>query len=137
MRGVRLSARLGIGGLLLAAGFLKIGDGWAFAEAVANYRLLPAAGNQLAAVTLPWCELAVGALLMLGLWERAAVLAAAALFGGFLLATGAALLRGLDGSCGCWGSVQVPAPWIFALDLLVLAALLSLARKSVLSTSGA
>jgi hypothetical protein len=82
----------------------KAGDGWAFAELLANYRLLPAAINQIAAVVIPWCEVTSGILIFLNLWIRASCLLAAALFVAFGGAVASALLRGLDIECGCFGT---------------------------------
>ena len=96
--------RLALGGVLFYAGFLKLREGYTFAEAIANFRLLPAQGNQLMAVVLPWLEVATGLLLVFGVWVRAAGLLAALLFVAFLGAIAAALWRGLDIECGCFGT---------------------------------
>jgi uncharacterized membrane protein YphA (DoxX/SURF4 family) len=103
-RKLELPARLLLGGVLLYAGFSKLNDGWRFAEAIANYRLLPAQANQILALTLPWLEVALGLLLILGLWLRAAAGLSALLFFAFAAAVAAALARNLDISCGCFGT---------------------------------
>ncbi len=94
--------RVLLGGVLLYAGITKMKSGHEFAEAIANFALLPAAGNQILAVTLPWWELCAGALLVFGVWTRAAALVALLLFLSFALAVGSALARGLDIQCGCF-----------------------------------
>jgi putative oxidoreductase len=100
----RGAARLALGGVLISAGLFKIGDPWAFAEAIAHYRLLPAQGNQVLAAILPWWEISAGLLILAGLWTRPAGLLAGALFAAFGAAVAAALLRGLDIECGCFGT---------------------------------
>jgi len=104
VKSLALPARLVLGGILLYAGFTKLNDGWRFAEAIANYRILPAQANQLLALTLPWLEVVLGLLLVLGLWLRAAAGLATLLFLGFSIAVIAALARQLDISCGCFGT---------------------------------
>lgn len=104
MRSVRVLGRLLLGGLLLAAGLSKVGDGWAFAETIANFRLLPAAGNQIAAVVIPWWEMTAGVLLVLNLWLRPTCWMASGLFVVFGGAVTSALVRGLDLHCGCFGT---------------------------------
>jgi len=104
LKAVLLVLRLALGVVLFYAGFLKLRDGYAFAEAIANFRLLPAQANQIMAVVLPWLEVATGLLLVFGVWVRAAGLLAALLFVAFLGAIALALWRGLDIECGCFGT---------------------------------
>lgn len=120
-----------LGLLLFAGGLLKLGAGWTFAEAIANYRLLPAAANQLLAVALPWIEIVGGLLLIFDLWVRPSALLAAILFGAFGVAAGSALARGLDIECGCFGTGGAARIGLgtLAVDLLGLAAAAALLWK--------
>lgn len=94
---------------VLAAVFLlsavrKIRDLRYFTGAVAAYRLLPRSWIRPFAYTLPWLELALGLMLLLGWGTRAAAITSAALLLLFLFAIGINLARGrkhLD--CGCSG----------------------------------
>jgi putative oxidoreductase len=99
-----LIGRVVAGGLLCAAGLMKLNTPAAFAETIANFRLLPPVGNQLLAVALPWCELSAGLMLIAGVWTRAAGIAGLLLFLAFGIAVSAALMRGLDIECGCFGT---------------------------------
>ncbi|HYG77312.1 MAG TPA: MauE/DoxX family redox-associated membrane protein [Planctomycetota bacterium] len=99
---VLLILRLLLGAVLFYAGMTKIKSGWQFAEAIANYNMLPAPGNQILAVVLPWWEIAAAALLVFGVWTRAASLLALMLFTAFGIAVISALARGLDIQCGCF-----------------------------------
>jgi len=123
VRTLALPVRVLLGGVLIYAGFTKLNDGWRFAEAIANYRLLPAQANQILALTLPWLEVALGLLLILGLWLRAAAGLSALLFLGFAAAVIAALARNLDISCGCFGTGSASQVGIktLALDLFCFA----------------
>lgn len=115
-----LAARILLGAALLWAGASKLGSGHATAESLANYKLLPAAVNQMLAVTLPWWEIAAGVLLAFGLWVRAAGLLSSALFSAFGIAVASALARGLDIECGCFGSARAGLATL-AIDALGLA----------------
>jgi uncharacterized membrane protein YphA (DoxX/SURF4 family) len=99
-----LLARLALGSVLLYAGIVKVPNRAAFAEAIANFDLLPPLCNQLAALTLPWVEIVIGLLLICGLWLRSTALVTVLLFLGFGAAVISALVRGLDIQCGCFGN---------------------------------
>jgi uncharacterized membrane protein YphA (DoxX/SURF4 family) len=108
-----LGARLILATVFIGAGALKLRDPLAFANDVANYQLGPALAPLLAAA-LPALEIVVGlALLVLGApWRRAAALCAAALMGMFTVAAGSAFARGLDVTCGCFGSASGAVGWL-------------------------
>ena len=59
-----LIARLILGGVLLAAGALKIGNLQKSAMAVRAYELLPVSLANFLGYTLPWVEIGVGLLLI-------------------------------------------------------------------------
>jgi putative oxidoreductase len=121
--------RLLLGGILFYAGFVKLNAGHAFAETIANFALLPAQANQILAVTLPWCELAAGLLLVFGVWVRASAIVAALFFAAFTAAIISALARGLDIECGCFGTDSGSRTGMKALAIDV--ALLALALLAV------
>ncbi len=81
----------------------------AFARVVYRYqvvgpdaRLPPWVANTVA-VTLPWVELVVGLLLVLGVWRREAALVAGVLLAAFVVAVASTLWRGIDiENCGCF-----------------------------------
>jgi putative oxidoreductase len=102
-----LAARLILGGVFVLAGALKLRDPVTFTNDIANYQLWPALAPLLAAV-LPALEVVVGvALLALGArWRRSAALCAAGMMVVFTAAASSALARGLDVSCGCFGSAS-------------------------------
>jgi len=104
-----LLLRLAMGGLLLYAGIAKLRDPAGFAQEIANYQLMPGLAPYLA-VTLPAIELLVGGALLFSpwRWRQAGALGAALLLGVFLVAAGSAVARGLDISCGCFGTGTEP-----------------------------
>lgn len=95
---------------VLAAVFLlsavrKIRDLRYFTGAVAAYRLLPRSWVRPFVYTLPWLELALGLMLLLGWRTREAAIISAMLLLLFLFAMGVNLARGrTDLDCGCSGS---------------------------------
>jgi len=100
------AARIAVGVLFAWAGLAKIGDPRAFAEQVHNFRLLPVALENLAAMTLPWIELVAAMALIFGVRARAGAVLATALLGVFTAAVLSALARGLDIDCGCFGTAD-------------------------------
>jgi hypothetical protein len=58
---------------------------------------------ELTARGLPWFELALGALLLVGFWRRAAATSASLLLALFLGLMIRALAKGMDIDCGCFG----------------------------------
>ena len=122
--------RLGLGGLFVFTGALKMADPAAFAVEIHNYQLLPALAPLLAA-TLPAVELGLGAALLAGprLWLRAGAFATAALMLIFTVAVGSAVARGINISCGCFGSGSGPVTMLTVLrDVALLAASVALLR---------
>jgi putative oxidoreductase len=104
-RAISWALRLGLGGLFLAAGVLKLLDPAGFATAIGNYQLVPALSAVLAA-TLPAIEIVVGLglLVMPRSWRAAAGLGVALLMALFTIAAVSAVARGIDISCGCFGA---------------------------------
>lgn len=96
-------ARLILGGVFIVAGALKVPDINASVRAVQAYELLP---NDIARVVgygLPFLEIALGLLLVLGLLTRAAAITAGVLLVAFIIGVGSAWARGLSIDCGCFG----------------------------------
>ena len=94
--------RIFLGATFLYACYDKILHPEAFAEAVANYRILPSPLVGLLAVTLPWVELFCGLFLILGLFIRSSALIGSLMFFVFSIALSSAVLRGIDIDCGCF-----------------------------------
>lgn len=125
MRALLLVLRVGLGAVLLYAAGTKVPDLAAFAESVANYRLLPPALVPGVAAAVIGVELVAGALLVVGRYTRAAALVASVLLAAFTAGLAQALLRGIDLRCGCFGGEE-PATWLTVVrDLAMLAAALA------------
>jgi uncharacterized membrane protein YphA (DoxX/SURF4 family) len=66
--------RLFLGAIFVYASFDKIFRPSAFAEIIYNYQILPEAFINFTSIFLPWLELHLGLLLILGFWLPGAVL---------------------------------------------------------------
>ena len=98
--------RIGIGLVMLAAALGKIGDPAAFATQIHHFRLIPIGAENLIAIVLPWVELIAGLTLVLGVHARSGAWLSSAMMVVFTLAVGAAVARGLDIECGCFGTAD-------------------------------
>lgn len=95
-------ARLILGVVFVAAGTTKIGDLAASARAVAAYRLFPFEVSRFIGAVLPFLEIALGLLLILGLASRLAAVVAGVLLIVFIAGIASAWARGLRIDCGCF-----------------------------------
>jgi uncharacterized membrane protein YphA (DoxX/SURF4 family) len=100
---VGLLARLVLGCVLVVAGALKVSSPAASALAVRAYQLLPYDVAGVVGHALPVVEIAVGLLLVLGLFTRAAAVLGGLLMVAFLIGIISAWARGLTIDCGCFG----------------------------------
>ncbi|RJP90485.1 MAG: DoxX family membrane protein [Desulfobacteraceae bacterium] len=99
-----LLVRFALAAIFIFAGVPKIMDTASFAGAVYNYQLLPEALINLFAIILPWLEVIVGILLILGVWLPGAVIIYNGLLISFIAALIISSIRGLDISCGCFST---------------------------------
>jgi uncharacterized membrane protein YphA (DoxX/SURF4 family) len=98
-----LLARLLLGGVLLVAGGLKVTKPTDSANAVAAYKLLPTNIAHLLGYALPWLEVAIAVLLIIGIMVRPAAIAGGLIMVVFIGAIASAWARGLIIDCGCFG----------------------------------
>jgi len=103
-------ARLALGAVLLVAGYLKLVDLDGSVRSVVAYDLFDYEIAKFIGLTLPVVEVAVGALLVLGLFTRAAGLVGASLMVVFIAGVASAWARGLSIDCGCFGTGGPVAP---------------------------
>ena len=100
---VALGARLVLAGVWAWAGWAKVADPDAATRAVRAYDLFPEAVVKPIAWGLPFVELALAVLLLVGLACRPAAWVSAVLFLTFIAMIGSAWARGLSIDCGCFG----------------------------------
>jgi uncharacterized membrane protein YphA (DoxX/SURF4 family) len=107
---IGLAARLVLGGTLIVAGYLKFDELDKSQMAVRAYELLPIPLANFMGVFLPFFELAVGILLVLGAATRLSALASGLLMFAFMIGISQAWARGLSIDCGCFGGGGQVAP---------------------------
>ncbi|MFZ1983238.1 MAG: MauE/DoxX family redox-associated membrane protein [Desulfatitalea sp.] len=120
------AARFLLGAIFIYAAVDKILDPATFAQAIANYQILPPLWVHPTALLLPWLELVCGLGLMSGVLKRGSALVITLLLITFTAALGYSAYRGLDIHCGCFASDGAGTPNLY-LDLLRDAVLLTLA----------
>lgn len=96
-------ARLILAGVLLVAGILKAIDPAGSVAAVRAYQLVPSPLASPIGWGLPFVEIGLGLLLLVGLHARAAAICTAALLAILLAAVISVAARGLSIDCGCFG----------------------------------
>ncbi|MFE9957987.1 MauE/DoxX family redox-associated membrane protein [Micromonospora sp. NPDC005299] len=99
-----IAARLGLAAVWLVAGATKVDDLAASGRAVNAYQVLPYDLATVIGAALPFVELALGVLLLVGLATRLAAGISAALLVVFVTGIASAWSRGLAIDCGCFGS---------------------------------
>ncbi|MGB3186445.1 MAG: DoxX family protein [Ornithinimicrobium sp.] len=101
---IGLVARLALGGVLLVAGYFKAVDFDASVRSVVAYDLFDYQVAEFIGITLPIIEIAVGAMLLLGLFTRLSGAAGTLLMIIFIVGIASAWVRGLSIDCGCFGT---------------------------------
>jgi len=99
-----LVLRIGLGALFVYAAWVKLRDPWQiFAMSIDAYRILPLQAVELAARIIPWLELAIGLLLIAGLWLRISGSIVSLLLLTFFVLMVRAYAKGMAIDCGCFG----------------------------------
>lgn len=119
---------LAVGVLFIYAGATKIVDPVRFASDIANYQILAWPFAIRLAFYLPWLELLCGLALVSNRLFAGALFLTLGLMTVFIAATISAKARGIDVTCGCFGSASnhLTFAWHLALDFVLLAILIGL-----------
>jgi uncharacterized membrane protein YphA (DoxX/SURF4 family) len=107
---IGLVARLILGGVLFLAGYLKVDEPDKSQMAVRAYEMLPISLANLLGLVLPFVEVAIGALLILGSLTRFMAALGGFTMVIFIIAIAQAWARGLNIDCGCFGGGGAVAP---------------------------
>lgn len=108
---LNLAVRLIVGFIFILAAAGKIAEPAQFAKEIANYQILPLFTVNIVALILPWLELVVAILLMLGIRIKANATLISAMLVFFILAIAAAMVRGLNIDCGCFSNSDTLVGW--------------------------
>jgi uncharacterized membrane protein YphA (DoxX/SURF4 family) len=104
VKGLATLCRIALGALFVFSGAVKLSDPQAFAFAIKGFKLVE--NHDLisqATFSIPWTEVLIGALLVIGLRTRAASGLLLLMLAGFTAAIVSVLARDIDTSCGCFG----------------------------------
>lgn len=125
--------RLLLGAVFLYAGIIKAAaPAEEFAYAIESYKVVPGWLALVTAYTLPWFEIALGALLLAGVYLRLALAATVALLFVFEALLLSVIIRKIPvASCGCFGSAFAMSPGTEFFVNLLLAATTLLAWKNL------
>jgi uncharacterized membrane protein YphA (DoxX/SURF4 family) len=105
--------RVALGLVFVYAAYTKLfeytGDGWrqlpwiSFAATIQSYKILPEDAVMLLAKTLPWFELVLGVVLLIGVQVRWVAAVASLLLLGFYVVLIRSYALGMTIECGCFG----------------------------------
>lgn len=98
-----LVVRLGVAAVWLISGIAKASDSLGTIVAVQAFRILPNGAVRPVAATLPYLEIALGVLLLVGLAVRLTAVISALVLVIYIGAVISAAARGLSIDCGCFG----------------------------------
>ncbi len=108
-RWIGLVARLVVGVVDVAAGLSKLPDPAGTVRSVRAFDLLPESIVPTVGHLLPIVEIAIGAMLILGLLTRGFAVLSVLFYVAFIIGISSAWARGLEINCGCFGNGGVPA----------------------------
>jgi uncharacterized membrane protein YphA (DoxX/SURF4 family) len=122
-----LGLRLLLGAVFIYAAYSKLRQSWLlFALSIDSYQFLPEWAVYAVARTLPWLELALGVLLMAGVWLRYLAAVAAGILALFFTVMVVSYFRGAGIDCGCFGVGEALSARTLVRDGVLLAAALAL-----------
>ena len=122
-----LALRTVLGAVFMYAAYTKLRQSWLlFALSIDSYQLLPPWAVFALARTLPLVELALGVLLIAGVWLRYLSIAAAAILALFFSVMVVSYFRGAGIDCGCFGVGEPLSLKTLARDGALLAAAIAL-----------
>ncbi len=101
---IHWACRLGLAGIFLYSGYVKLQSPLQFAAALTGYKLFPENLIFPIAQYFPWLEIALGLLLLVGWKMRYWGAAASLLILFFITIITITYFRGIDADCGCFGS---------------------------------
>jgi uncharacterized membrane protein YphA (DoxX/SURF4 family) len=128
--------RLAVGITLMVAAAGKLVESSAFVDDVIEYDLLPEALAEVYATVLPWIEIGVGLLLIVGFKMRWVAGVAVLISLSLVIANGVVLYRGQELSCGCFGdlaALETRDAIIIDSVLLILSLLIMVRRRDFLN----
>jgi uncharacterized membrane protein YphA (DoxX/SURF4 family) len=114
--------RLALAAVFLWAAYTKLRDPWMiFAMEIDAMHIVPGTMVEPVARTMPWLELALGVLLVIGIQTRYVATVATVLLAGFFSMLVFLYVKGFQGDCGCFGPGERLGPKTLARDAVLVA----------------
>ena len=123
--------RLGLAGIFLYTGYIKLESPLQFAAILYGYKLFPTSLIMPLTRYFPWVEIALAVLLLVGWKMRYVALAACGLILAFIGALTITYFRGIEANCGCFSFDDRIRPLTIIRDGLILLPALYLIVESV------
>jgi len=120
LRILHWASRIFLGGIFLYSGYIKFDNPLQFAATLSTYQLFPESLIPPIVTYLPWMEMALGVLLLIGWKVRYFGAASVALLSMFIVVLAATYFRGIDAECGCFGAGDRISPFTLIRDALFL-----------------
>src|SRR5215472_17054354 len=99
-----LVARIVLGAIFVYAAYVKLRDPWQlFAMSINSYEVLPLTMAETAAHVIPWVELALGLMVIAGIWLRITGTILSLVLLTFFTLMVRAYAKGMQINCGCFG----------------------------------
>jgi putative oxidoreductase len=99
-----IALRVVLGAIFVYAGYVKLVEPWQlFAAGIAEYEIVPMWAATFLARTLPWFEILLGLMLIVGRWSRTSGVIVSGLLLVFFSLMVRAFAQGKEISCGCFG----------------------------------
>jgi uncharacterized membrane protein YphA (DoxX/SURF4 family) len=114
--------RLALAAVFLWAAYTKLRDPWmVFAMEIDAMHIAPDSMVEPVARTMPWVELVLGVLLVVGIQTRYVATIATVVLAGFFAMLVFLYLKGFQGDCGCFGPGERLGPKTLARDFVLVA----------------
>jgi uncharacterized membrane protein YphA (DoxX/SURF4 family) len=117
---IELAMRVALGCLFIYSALPKIRQPYDFLHDVYNYEIVGPKLGLLVAMVLPWMEFMVGVCLLGGIFISGALLVCMGMAAMFSFVVVWALYKGLDISCGCFGSGTEKVTYLTLIRSLVI-----------------
>lgn len=101
---ISLLVRIGMGAVMLWAGFAKVGDIPASIRSVRAYQILPETVVPFIGTMLPYLEIALGVVLVVGVFTRLSTILYVVMIGAFIFGLAWVWAKGYKIDCGCFGA---------------------------------
>ncbi|MCL2482915.1 MAG: DoxX family protein [Propionibacteriaceae bacterium] len=126
---VSLAARLILGAVVIWAGLSKVGNLAGSVQSTSSYQILSYDLARVVGYALPFAEIALGIVLIVGLFTRVMGALGALLMLAFVIAIISVWARGISIDCGCFGTggpvdpskALAQYPWEIARDVALMA----------------